>query len=31
MIKHDPNAQTVQTFVADVDGQLYAISGGAYS
>jgi hypothetical protein len=31
MIKHDPNAQTVQTFVADTDGQLYAISGGAYS
>jgi hypothetical protein len=31
MIKQNPNGQTVQTFVADVDGQLYAISGGAYS
>jgi hypothetical protein len=31
MIAHTANAQTVQTFVADVDGQLYAISGGAYS
>jgi hypothetical protein len=31
MIKHDPDAQTIQTFVADTDGQLYAISGGAYS
>jgi hypothetical protein len=31
MINHAPNGQTVQTFVADVDGQLYAISGGAYS
>jgi hypothetical protein len=31
MVKHDPNARTIQTFVADYDGQLYAISGGAYS
>jgi hypothetical protein len=31
MINHAPNGQIVQTFVADVDGQLYAISGGAYS
>ena len=31
MVKHNPNARTTQTFVADQDGQLYAISGGAYS
>jgi hypothetical protein len=30
MVNHDANAETVQTFVADADGQLYAISAGAY-
>ena len=30
MINHAPNGQTIQTFVADQDGSLYAISGGTY-
>lgn len=31
MVALDQFARTVQTFIADQDGQLYAISGGAYS
>jgi hypothetical protein len=30
MVKHDAFAQTIQTFVAEEDGHLYAVSAGAY-